>query len=212
MCAARSTRRQQSSRRRCWVSAGVGLAGPFGVQAGFVVVVAAVLAERGSGVEYAGRVEPGAVARRGRPVGGRVVLVDRRGGRHPASGDRHAGLVLEPAVTGRVPAGSGRVDQRRGGPLHPVRAGDLVDGGATLRAQLLDVAVAEGGSADPPAPRPRCPPAGSAPPRTRTWAPAPQQDDESPGKSRWSGCAITCCIDRRSSDRAGRPRKAITIR
>ncbi len=52
-------------------------------------------------------------------------------------------LVDEPPVASGVPAGSRRVDQQRGVPLHPPPHAHVIDGEATLGQQFFDVSAGE---------------------------------------------------------------------
>jgi hypothetical protein len=70
-----------------------------------------------------------------------AILIDRPVQIHPPPGDLHVRLVHEPAITGGVPAGSCRVDQQRGEPLHSPIDSHMVDVDATLGQQFLDVSA-----------------------------------------------------------------------
>ena len=56
-----------------------------------------------------------------------AVLVDRPVHVAPPSGDLHIGLIHEPAVTDRVAARSGRVNEQWCEALHPPVHGDVID-------------------------------------------------------------------------------------
>jgi methylated-DNA-[protein]-cysteine S-methyltransferase len=65
-------------------------------------------------------------SRRDIPVDHLAVLVHRPVDVAPGTTDLHLGLVDEPAATDSVPAGSGRVDDERGEPLHPPVQADVI--------------------------------------------------------------------------------------
>jgi hypothetical protein len=60
------------------------------------------------------------------------ILVDGPVQIHPAPGYLDVGFIDEPAIAGRVSAGSGCVDQQRGEPLHPAIDGHMIDCDAAL--------------------------------------------------------------------------------
>jgi hypothetical protein len=70
-----------------------------------------------------------------------AILVDRPIQIDPAPGDLDIRLIDEPPITRRVPAGSARVNQQQGNPLHPAIDSDMVDLDAPFGQQLFDVAV-----------------------------------------------------------------------
>jgi hypothetical protein len=59
----------------------------------------------------------------------------------PAPGDLDIGLIDEPPITWRVPAGLGRINQQRCEPLHPPVDSDMIDVDTTLGQQLFGVTV-----------------------------------------------------------------------
>ena len=71
-------------------------------------------------------------------------LVNRAVQIDPASGHFDVRLIDKPPITGRMPAGSCRVDQQRREPLHPAVDGHVIDLDAPLDQQLFDVAVGQG--------------------------------------------------------------------
>jgi hypothetical protein len=54
-----------------------------------------------------------------------AVLVDRPVQIDPATGNLDVGLIHKPTITCSVPAGSCRIDEQRGEPLHPAVDGDV---------------------------------------------------------------------------------------
>jgi hypothetical protein len=68
-------------------------------------------------------------------------LVDRPIQVDPSSRDFDVCFVDEPPISGGVPAGSCRVDEQRGEPLHPPVHAHVVNINAPLRQQLFDVPV-----------------------------------------------------------------------
>ena len=70
-------------------------------------------------------------------------LVDRPTQIPLSPSNPHIRLSHKPAIAGGVPAGSGRVDQQRGEPLHPAVDRDMINADTTSGQQFLDVAVGQ---------------------------------------------------------------------
>jgi hypothetical protein len=70
-------------------------------------------------------------------------LIDRSVQIDPPAADLDVRFVDKPAITGGVPAGSGRINQQWGEPVHPAINRDVIDLDATLGQQLLYVPVGE---------------------------------------------------------------------
>ena len=70
-----------------------------------------------------------------------AILVDRSIQIDPAPGDLDIWLIDEPPITRRLPAGTCRINQQRGEPLHPPVDSDMINLDAPFGQQLFDVAV-----------------------------------------------------------------------
>jgi len=81
--------------------------------------------------------------RRHQNVDDLAVLVDRPVQVDPSSRDLDIRLIREPSIPGSVSAGSCRVDQQQGEPLHPSINRDVINGDTTFGQQLLDVAIGQ---------------------------------------------------------------------
>jgi hypothetical protein len=79
-------------------------------------------------------------------------LVDRPVQIDPSSGHFDVHLIDKPPITGGVPAGTRRVDQQRGEPLHPPIHAHVINLDAPLDQQLLPITVGRSRSADTTAP------------------------------------------------------------
>jgi hypothetical protein len=71
------------------------------------------------------------------------VVVDRTVHIPPDAADLHVGLVDEPAVTYRMAARPGSVDNERGEVLHPPLQGGVVGLDPALRGEFLEIAVGQ---------------------------------------------------------------------